>query len=509
MNKKRGCAVVAVLLAAMSVLSCTEDKPVDPEPTDTTPPAAITDLNINCVTSGSVELTWTAPGDDGMAGRATSYDIRYHTDQIDSVTWKVATACLAECVPREAGASESFVVTGLNPSTPYFFAIRATDESSNRGGISNSAHTQTHDANIVTWARNYGGPYTEGGGGNVQVVPTPDGGYVLGGETKSYGDNSSSFYFLKVDEYGNQLWHSWYGYPRANIPHGFATTPDGGYIMAGFEGDISMFDDDIYVVKVDGSGNLVWERTYGDPTIDITDYGSAVAVVPGGGYVVGGETVSVDPEGGCLLRIDESGEIIWWKTYPGGGTPSCVVVTTDGGFLTAGLSVCGDVFCGGLIRADESGNLLWSKAVETAMILYSMVPARDGGYIIAGYTHGISDAYIVKIDDSGNPIWEKTYGGTANDMAYSVCRAHCGGYIVAGWTATPDSDDPADVWIFKIDESGNMLWERTYGGPLSDGARSVAPTSDGGYIVGGKTASFGNGQQFWILKVDDEGRLAE
>jgi hypothetical protein len=281
--------------------------------------------------------------------------------------------------------------------------------------------------------------------------------------------------------------------------------------MAGLEGDISMFDDDIYVVKVDGSGNLVWERTYGDPTIDITDYGSAVAVVPGGGYIVGGETESVDPADGCLLRIDESGEIIWWKTYLRAGTPSCIAVTADGGFLTAGLAVSRGVFCGGLIRTDEWGNLLWSKNVETAMILYSVVSARDGGYIIAGYTHGQSDGYVVKIDESGEVIWEKTCGGTGKDATYSVCRAHCSGYIVAGWKALSDSTY-ADVWIFKIDESGNMLWERTYGGDLpSEGARSVAPTADGGYIIGAATwwPYSLDPADFWIIKVDDEGRLAE
>jgi hypothetical protein len=338
------------------------------------------------------------------------------------------------------------------------------------------------------------------------VLVASDGAYILGGDTDSYGDSESSFYLVKVDAYGNQVWHNWYGYPRANLPFGLAPTTDGGHIMVGVEGDITIFDEDILVVKMNGSGNLVWEKTYGDSTIDISDYGSAIAAVPGGGYIVGGETESVEPAGGCLLRIDESGEVIWWKTYPYAGTPSCVIVTADGGFLTAGLAASGGVFCGGLIRADESGNLLWSKVMETAMILYSIVPAQDNGYIIAGYTHEPSDGYLVKSNEAGDVIWEKTYGGTANDMAYSICRAHCGGYVVAGATLVSGSGD-GSVWIFKIDESGNLLWERAYVGSGAQFAMSVAATPDGGYIVAGK--SYGNGEQFCVLKVDDEGRLRE
>jgi hypothetical protein len=144
----------------------------------------------------------------------------------------------------------------------------------------------------------------------------------------------------------------------------------------------------------------------------------------------------------------------------------------------------------------------------TAMILYSVAPAEDGGHIVTGYTHGLSDAYVAEVNGLGEVIWENTYGGPARDRAYSVCRAHCSGYVVAGGTISSGSGED-DVWIFKIDESGNLLWERVYGGSNIEFAQSVVATPDGGYIVGGKTMSFGNGVQLWLLKVDDEGRLRE
>jgi hypothetical protein len=512
MNWERRCGAgwsLVILLAAMIVLSCTDEKPVDPGPTDTTPPAAITDLNINCITSGSVELTWTAPGDDGIAGRATSYDIRYHTDQIDSVTWKVATACLAECVPSVAGTSESYTVTDLNPCTPYFFAIRAIDEASNRAGISNSAHTQTHDINIITWARTFGGPDQEAGGG--YVVAAPDGGYVLGGETDSYGDSWSSFYFLKVDEYGNQVWHSWYGYPRANIPFAFAPTLDGGYIMAGEEGATSDFDEDILVVKVDGSGNLDWMRTYGINGWDMPDCAYCIVTAPDGGYIIGAEVTKQIWQGSeILMRIDDDGDVVWEKVLSA-GSPNAGIPTPDGNFLIGGQSITTGGFW--LLKVDGAGNTIWEKTIRHEVrpwVVESIALATGGGYVVTGRT-STYDAYVVGIDESGQVIWDATYGVHAKVVAHSICRAHCSGYIVAGWKALSDSTY-ADVWIFKIDESGNMLWERTYGGDLpSEGARSVAPTADGGYIIGAATwwPYSLDPADFWIIKVDDEGRLAE
>jgi hypothetical protein len=347
--------------------------------------------------------------------------------------------------------------------------------------------------------------------GGGYVVAAPDGGYVLGGETESYGDSWSSFYFLKVDEYGNQIWHSWYGYPRANIPFGFAKTLDGGYIMAGEEGATSDFDEDILVVKVDGSGNLDWMRTYGINGWDMPDCAHCIVTAPDGGYIVGGGVTKQIWQGSeILMRIDDDGDVVWEKVLSA-GSPFSGILTPDGNFLIGGQSITTGGFY--LLKVDGAGNTIWEKTIGHDVHAWSadgVIAASGGGYVSAGSTYfEPTDAYVARVDESGNLVWEKTYGGAAGDVAYSVCRAHCGGYIVAGWTATSGSDDPADVWIFKIDESGNMLWERVYGGPLSDGAESVTPTPDGGYIVGARTSSYGNRGDFWILKVDDEGRLAE
>jgi hypothetical protein len=233
-----------------------------------------------------------------------------------------------------------------------------------------------------------------------------------------------------------------------------------------------------------------------------------VIPAPDGGYIVGGETKPVWQIGGLLMRIDDNGDVIWEKIFPA-GSPNSGIPTPDGNFLIGGQSLTTGGFY--LLKVDGTGSAIWEKTIRHEVhpwVVYSIALATGGGYIVTGLTHPTDYGYVARVDESGEVVWEKTYGGSARDVTYSVCRAHCGGYIVAGWTASSGSGS-GDVWIFKIDESGAMLWERTYGGSLSDDALSVAPTPDGGYIVGARTLSYGNGGDFWILKVDDEGRLAE
>ena len=127
---------LAALLGPL-LASCGDDK--SSNPTDTTPPAAVTNLAASSPTDSSITLTWTAPGDDGTTGTATEYDVRYSTATITEANWASATQATGEPTPKAVGGSESFTVTGLSADTTYYFALKAADEIPNRSALSNVA----------------------------------------------------------------------------------------------------------------------------------------------------------------------------------------------------------------------------------------------------------------------------------------------------------------------------------------------------------------------------------
>jgi len=137
---------------------------------------------------------------------------------------------------------------------------------------------------------------------------------------------------------------------------------------------------------------------------------------------------------------------------------------------------------------------------------FSVVQTPDGGYAIAGYTNSFGpdspDFWLVKTDEYGDPEWSKIYGGPSGEKAYCVVQTADGGYAIAGRTRSFGSGK-CDIWLVKTDEFGNHLWNQTYGGPEDDIAREIIETSDGGYAMAGETSSFGHGSRdFWLVKTD-------
>ncbi|MGB4644533.1 MAG: delta-60 repeat domain-containing protein, partial [Dictyoglomaceae bacterium] len=139
----------------------------------------------------------------------------------------------------------------------------------------------------------------------------------------------------------------------------------------------------------------------------------------------------------------------------------------------------------------------------------SIQQVADGGYIVAGDTRsfgaGWSDAYILKLKSDGSLDWEKTYGGSGYDEAYSIQQVADGGYIVAG--ETDSFGNSGDAYILKLQSDGSLDWYETYGGSDDDDAWSIQQTTDGGYIVVGNTNSSGTGDDAYILKLKSDGSL--
>jgi hypothetical protein len=372
--------------------------------------------------------------------------------------------------------------------------------------------TQYAHAQVVKFARTYGGT---GGEDAYSVRQTSDGGYIVAGHTYSFGAGGYDFFLIKTDANGNIQWAKTYGGTILDVARSVQQTSDGGYIVAGHTLSFGAGSYDIFIIKTDASGNIIWDKTYGGTN---DDHAYSVQQTSDGGYIVAGTTWSFGAGGydAFLVKTDANGNIIWAKTYGGGSFDGAYFVrqTSDGGYIVAGWTFS---FGGGsnifLIKTDASGNIIWAKTYGGTGDDWgsSVQQTSDGGYIVAGHTlsfgAGSYDIFIIKTDANGNVQWAKTYGGTSEDNAYSVQQTSDGGYIVAGRTFSFGAGW-YDIFLIKTDASGNVQWAKTYGGTDIDWANSVQQTSDGGYIVAGYTASFGaGGGDIFLIKTDANGNI--
>jgi WD40 repeat protein len=407
------------------------------------------------------------------------------------------------------GSDESFLVNGLQPKTRYHFAAKVADEVPNWSAICDGATALTPDTVVITWARTFGGRDSEN---QAQAIEVIDNGFIFAGETSSYSIGWSDIYVVKTDELGNTQWYAHYGTARDEDAGGLCITHDLNHLIVGSTGFSSDFESDGLLLKLDANGEMLWWKTYSLYTPDSSspisysaDCIYDVASVPDGGYVI-------PFEGGWLMKVDEGGDSTWLKRYGEGVwfvVGNAVAVTDDGGFVLAGRTGDGEQGGAYVYKVNAVGELIWDKAFSfgaDSWFAYSICIAPDG-YVMAGFSADMMDAVVAKVDDAGGLLWEKRFGGPNYERINAVCCAANGGYVVAGGTNAFDEGE--DVYLFKVDDSGNLIWERTYGGEHNDHATSVALCKDGGFIVAATTYSYGQKSQIWLLKLDSEGRLFE
>jgi uncharacterized delta-60 repeat protein len=402
------------------------------------------------------------------------------------------------------------VATIIGATTTQFIPLMTTTH-----------HTETAPARSlapmipaqITWSKTYGGT---GWDGAQSVQETSDGGYIVAGFTLSYGAGAGDFWLVKTNSSGNRQWNRTYGGTSDDEAYSVKQTSDGGYIVAGYTDSFGAGSYDFWLVKTDSSGNQQWNKTFGGT---YEDEANSVQQTSDGGYIVAGYTDSLGAGAGdfWLVKTDSSGNQQWNRTYGGtsGDEAYSVQQTSDGGYILAGYT---SSFGAGeedfwLVKTDSVGNQQWNKTYGGTGDdeAYSVQQTSDGGYVLAGYTSsfgaGWYDFWLVKTNSSGSQQWNKTYGGTGDEMAYSVQQTSDGGYIMAGHTK-PSQAGRWNFWLVKTDTSGNQQWNKSYGGSSDSEAYSVQQTSDGGYIVAGYIDLGGDHIiDFWLLKTDGSGNI--
>lgn len=349
-------------------------------------------------------------------------------------------------------------------------------------------------------------------------------------------------------------WQQTLGGSDFDFANSIQQTSDGGYIVAGSssssDGDVTggngFIDSDYWIVKLDASGSLDWQKTLGGSG---NDFAESIQQTSDGGYIVAGYSSSVDGDiisnkgfyDYWIVKLDALGNIDWQKTLGGSEDDyaNSIQQTSDGGYIVAGSSksIDGDITGNNgdydywIVKLDALGNIVWQKTLggSGTEMVRSIQQTSDGGYIVAGFTkssdgdvtgnNGDEDCWIVKLDALGNIDWQKTLGGSNTDDAYSIQQTTDGGYIVAGYSKSSDGDVSGnkggeDYWIVKLDALGNIDWQKTLGGSNTDNPSSIQQTSDGGYIICGVSDSndgdvIGNNgdEDYWIVKLDALGNL--
>ena len=367
---------------------------------------------------------------------------------------------------------------------------------------------------IFIWNQTYGGPENDV---CTSMVKADDGGFTLVGYTYSFGIADSEIWLVKIDVNGNMEWNKTYGTSAYETARNLISTDD-GYIILGETTSFGAGENDVWLIKTDTFGNMQWNQTYGGIG---GDRGWKIIKTSDNGYVIAGFTNSFGAGGNdyWLFKIDSFGTVQLNITFGGTEDDRCrdIIATADNGFLLTGWSKSygqGDIDCW-IVKTDYNGEHEWNQTfggTETERG-FATICTDDGGYLTMGNTasfgNGGTDYYLVKSDNFGNLMWNETYGGAEADTPSSIIETADGGYAVAGHTYSFGAGE-SDVWLLGIDSNGMALFNQTYGGEMSDTSQTLIQTSDGGYLIAGSTASFGLGENdFWVIKTDENGIIPE
>ncbi len=353
------------------------------------------------------------------------------------------------------------------------------------------------------WNRTYGGRY---GDGAWCLQVTLDGGYILVGNTAARGEGSD-LWLIRTDQSGNPIWSRILGGSGEDIGYFVRETNDGGFIITGSTKSFGMGEERLWLIKTDGNGSLVWDKTFGGFVSSSGDGGWSVDETKDGGYIVAGYTQSLGRgrKDLWLLKTDDLGNRIWDRTYGGreDDVGISVLQSRDGGYIAAGRTASfgkgGDDIW--LLKTDLQGKEAWNATFGGSKddAGFQVVELKDG-YALVGRTESGSDnnrIILIRTDLAGRGLWERTYQGGSGT---SLQPTNEGGFIIAGRIDSKESG--RDALIIKIDSSGNEEWARVFGGGADDIGTFAVQNRDGDYIMAGITSTIGSGaEDAWLIKM--------
>jgi len=393
-------------------------------------------------------------------------------------------------------------------------------------------NSSSSNAQTILSQKTFGGRFTET---VSQINPTLDSGFIVAANTSSLNGDVTGYHegfgtdcWISKLNSSNQLqWQRTIGGSGNDVATAVRTTTDSGFIVVGYsnsnDGDISGNHGgyDFLVVKLDKNDSILWQKSIGGSGDDIA---TDIRQTSDGGFIVAGYSNSTDSlvsgnhgaNDFWIVKLNADGSIQWQKSYGGLGDDKSTAIqqTSDNGYIVVGFSNSND---GNLtinngnndywvIKLAANGSIQWQKSLGGSGndFATAVVESLNGGYLVAGYTfsvdgdvtnnHGNTDYWLVKLDGNGSFKWQKTYGGSDNDYARSVIQTKEGGYVVGGYTASVDGDVSTnqgydDEWVIRTDSLGNQLWQKTLGGSYNDRLFSIAKADGTNLSIVGITNS--------------------
>ena len=344
------------------------------------------------------------------------------------------------------------------------------------------------------------------------IQQTNDGGYIICGYgayiDEVSGVLNNDIYLIKTNNIGTEEWSQMYGGGGDDLGESVQQTSDGGYIL--FGSTTSFGERDFYLIKLDPIGNEQWSQTYGD--ID-NDWGYSAQQTNDGGYIMFGYCAG-EGDGLSLIKTDENGNEEWMQSYGSyPGDSGEVQQTNDGGYVFCGMSGK----AAAIFKVDENGNEEWTQSFDifypswNVDMANSVKQTNDGGYIVCGmsfwYSSGLQfdsyDVALIKTDQNGNEEWSESFGGYSEyggfyDEGFSVQQTNDGGYIITGRTSS-FGNGGSDLYLIKTNSYGEEQWFQTYGGGGFDAGYSVTQNTDGGYAICGEKTLNGNKDVYLII----------
>ena len=360
----------------------------------------------------------------------------------------------------------------------------------------------------VLWNRTYGEPGA--GEAAYAIVPDPGGGFFLAGETASPGEGKTDARVIRLTPEGAEEWNRTYGGEETDTARSIIRTGDGNLLFAGnltFVTNGTRLDTDAWLMKIDPSGGEVWNRTYGGP--DVNASANAVTLADDGGYLFVG---SITPRGGnesdaWAVRVNETGGEVWRRVLGGAGNETANAVTglPGGDFVVAGSTESSGAGMADawVVRLNGSGDEVWNRTFGSPDddAAWAVTNTSDGNLLVAGtFTERPdnatvdTDALLIKLTPAGDIIWNWIYGDFGvNESAAAVIETADGGYLFAGETGFPGVDD-TDAWLVGTDAAGAVAWSRTFGGKNpGDRAASVLQLGKDDYVFAGTFNATGEG----------------
>jgi len=393
----------------------------------------------------------------------------------------------------------------------YFFTISAASQ-----------------APVTQWTKCLGGSSTDELNG---IKATSDGGAIVIGTTQSDdGDITDppgyiDFWIVKLDAAGAVQWQKTYGSNNTDYAYAIDQTADGGYIFTGMagstDGDVtsSAYGSQIWVVKLDVSGNMQWQKTFGGSN---QEYGYSVRQTTDGGYIVAGSSASNDGNvtgnhgdfDVWILKLSATGTLQWQKSYGGSLFDEAYSIkqTSDGGYVVAAFTDSNDGNVTGfhgfydiwILKLNASGILMWQKTVGGTgqERPNDIIVTTDNNYMVVGFTNSTDgdstgtylgvDGWVVKLSAAGVVQWQHTYGGNSQDVLTGIVQTP-DGFALTGSTSSNDSGDitgshpSSDAWVFKINTSGAIQWQKYFGNNAIDRFTGIQKATDGGLLLAGST----------------------